>query len=129
MRGSECTFRNRCCAARRSCFAMLNRRAAWRNTKASDSQRRLVEKRLGLSKSSLRSGQGEDVAANKRSGIGDTNPTAARCQGKVEGRGCETVQLGVAAGGAGEDEDAQGDGEGGSPGVEVRRCIVYTLSP
>uniref|UniRef100_V5GI88 P-loop containing nucleoside triphosphate hydrolase protein n=2 Tax=Kalmanozyma brasiliensis (strain GHG001) TaxID=1365824 RepID=V5GI88_KALBG len=31
-------------------FAMLNRRAAWRATRASDSQRRLVEKRLGLSK-------------------------------------------------------------------------------
>ncbi|KIS66081.1 double-stranded DNA-dependent ATPase [Mycosarcoma maydis] len=32
-------------------FAMLNRRAHWRSTKATDSQRRLVEKRLGLSKS------------------------------------------------------------------------------
>ncbi|SPO25275.1 related to IRC3 - putative RNA helicase of the DEAH/D-box family [Ustilago trichophora] len=31
-------------------FAMLNRRAAWRATRATDSQRRLVEKRLGLSK-------------------------------------------------------------------------------
>lgn len=31
-------------------FAMLNRRANWRQTKATDSQRRLVEKRLGLSK-------------------------------------------------------------------------------
>lgn len=33
-------------------FAMLNRRAKWRATKATDSQRRLVEKRLGLSKPS-----------------------------------------------------------------------------
>ena len=41
-------------------FAMLNRRAAWRKTKASESQRRLVEKRLGLSKSShSSSGPGE----------------------------------------------------------------------
>ncbi|TKY87634.1 hypothetical protein EX895_003215 [Sporisorium graminicola] len=31
-------------------FAMLNRRAPWRATRATDSQRRLVEKRLGLSK-------------------------------------------------------------------------------
>ncbi|CDW97627.1 hypothetical protein [Sporisorium scitamineum] len=47
-------------------FAMLNRRAAWRTTKATDSQRKLVEKRLGLSKpTSTRSETDGETKKNK----------------------------------------------------------------
>lgn len=45
-------------------FALLNRRAAWRGKRATDSQRKLVEKRLGLSKFTS---QDPDQPANPRS--------------------------------------------------------------
>ncbi|KAJ9478566.1 putative ATP-dependent helicase IRC3 [Pseudozyma hubeiensis] len=54
-------------------FAMLNRRAAWRSTRATDSQRKLVEKRLGLSKSSGQSVDEEGGGKPKRKALDSTS--------------------------------------------------------
>lgn len=50
-------------------FAMLNRRAKWRNMKATDSQRRLVEKRLGLSKPSPLPADDEEEGGRKKKAL------------------------------------------------------------
>lgn len=47
-------------------FSMLNRRAKWRSTKATDSQRRLVEKRLGLSKSTSKDPDTAEVGEGRK---------------------------------------------------------------
>lgn len=54
-------------------YALLNRRASWRQAKASDSQRRLVEKRLGLSKTTPLEDADEEGGKKKKKALNSTS--------------------------------------------------------